>query len=83
MYKRQFIGCSNYPDCKYTVQFNQLNDKDGAALSGPKEIGIYPETGEMITLRKGPYGFYMQVGEGTKEKKPKEFLFLKILNQMK
>ena len=55
-----FIGCSNYPDCNYTIQFNQLNDKDGAALSGPKEIGIYPETGEMITLRKGPYGFYMQ-----------------------
>ena len=66
-----FIGCSNYPDCKYTVQFNQLNDKDNSSLSGPKEIGIYPETGEMITLRKGPYGFYMQVGEGTKEKKPK------------
>ena len=66
-----FIGCSNYPDCKYTVQFNQLNDKDGSSLNGPKEIGIYPETGEMITLRKGPYGFYMQVGEGTKEKKPK------------
>ena len=66
-----FIGCSNYPDCKYTVQFNQLNDKDGATLSGPKEIGIYPETNEMITLRKGPYGFYMQVGEGTPEKKPK------------
>ncbi len=66
-----FIGCSNYPDCKYTVQFNQLNDKDGTTLSGPKEIGIYPETNEMITLRKGPYGFYMQVGEGTPEKKPK------------
>jgi len=66
-----FIGCSNYPDCKYTVQFNQLNDKDGSSLSGPKEIGIYPETNEMITLRKGPYGFYMQVGEGTSEKKPK------------
>ena len=66
-----FIGCSNYPDCKYTVQFNQLNDKDSSSLSGPKEIGIYPETGEMITLRKGPYGFYIQVGEGTKEKKPK------------
>ena len=66
-----FIGCSNYPDCKYTVQFSQLNDKDGKSLSGPKEIGIYPETNEMITLRKGPYGFYMQVGEGTPEKKPK------------
>ena len=66
-----FIGCSNYPDCKYTVQFNQLNDKDGSSLNGPKEIGIYPETGEIITLRKGPYGFYIQVGDGTKEKKPK------------
>ena len=66
-----FIGCSNYPDCKYTIQFNQLNDKDGSSLNGPKEIGIYPETGEIITLRKGPYGFYMQVGEGIKEKKPK------------
>ncbi|MDC1047784.1 type I DNA topoisomerase, partial [Alphaproteobacteria bacterium] len=66
-----FIGCSNYPDCKYTVQFSQLNDKDGKSLSGPKEIGIYPETNEIITLRKGPYGFYMQVGEGTPEKKPK------------
>ena len=66
-----FVGCSNYPDCKYTVQFSQLNDSKNGTLSGPKEIGIYPETGEMITLRKGPYGFYMQVGEGTKEKKPK------------
>ena len=66
-----FVGCSNYPDCKYTIQFNQLNGKDGTSLSGPKEIGIYTETNEMITLRKGPYGFYMQVGEGTPEKKPK------------
>ncbi len=66
-----FVGCSNYPDCKYTVQFNQLNDSKNGTLAGPKEIGVYPETGEMITLRKGPYGFYIQVGEGTKEKKPK------------
>ena len=40
-------------------------------LSGPKEIGTYPETGEKITLRNGPYGPYMQLGEGTKDKKPK------------
>lgn len=66
-----FIGCSNYPDCKYTVQFNQLNDVKNGKISGPKEIGIYPETGEIITIRKGPYGPYMQVGEGTAEKKPK------------
>ena len=66
-----FVGCSNYPDCRYTMQFNQLNDNENDSLSGPKEIGIYPETGEMITLRKGPYGFYMQIGEGSSEKKPK------------
>ena len=66
-----FIGCSNYPDCKYTSQFNQISDSKNGAITGPKEIGIYPETKEMITLRKGPYGFYMQVGEGTEEKKPK------------
>ena len=66
-----FVGCSNYPDCKHTLQISQLNDSKNGKLTGPKEIGIYPETGEMITLRKGPYGFYMQVGEGTKEKKPK------------
>ena len=66
-----FIGCSNYPECKYTVQFNQITDAKNGLLTGPKEIGIYPETGEMITIRKGPYGIYMQVGEGTNEKKPK------------
>jgi len=66
-----FVGCSNYPECKYTVQFNQIADAKNGTLAGPKEIGIYPETGEMITIRKGPYGLYMQVGEGTNEKKPK------------
>ena len=66
-----FVGCSNYPDCKYTVQFSQITDAKNGALKGPKEIGVYPETGEMITIRVGPYGTYMQVGEGSEEKKPK------------
>ena len=66
-----FVGCSNYPDCKYTVQFSQITDAKNGKLTGPKEIGLFPETGEMITIRKGPYGIYMQVGEGTDEKKPK------------
>ena len=66
-----FVGCSNYPECKYTTQFSQISESRNGKLIGPKEIGMYPETNEMITLRKGPYGFYMQVGEGNKEKKPK------------
>ncbi|PPR42619.1 MAG: DNA topoisomerase 1 [Alphaproteobacteria bacterium MarineAlpha5_Bin11] len=80
-----FIGCSKYPECKHTLQFSQQLDfaKNGeSALSiiGPKEIGIYPETGEMIFIKKGPYGPYMQLGEGTKEKKPKRVSIPKTFN---
>jgi len=75
-----FVGCSNYPDCKYTVQFSQLSDSKNGNFSGPKEIGMYPETKEIITLRKGPYGFYIQVGEGSKEKKPKRVSIPKNFN---
>jgi len=75
-----FVGCSNYPECKYTIQFNQITDSKNGVPTGPKEIGIYPETGEMITIRKGPYGTYMQVGEGTDEKKPKRVSIPKNFN---
>ena len=68
-----FIGCSNYPECKHTMQFSQQLDlaKNGeGALSniGPREIGKYPETGEIIFIKKGPYGPYMQLGEGLRSK---------------
>ncbi len=71
-----FIGCSNYPECKNTMQFSQQidivkNGKNSINLLKPKEIGIFPETGETIYVKKGPYGPYMQLGEGSKEKKPK------------
>ncbi|MBG76758.1 MAG: DNA topoisomerase 1 [Alphaproteobacteria bacterium MarineAlpha5_Bin12] len=71
-----FIGCSNYPECKNTLQFAQQleivkNGDDSLLVTGPKEIGKYPETGETIFLKKGPYGPYMQLGEGTNDKKPK------------
>jgi len=80
-----FIGCSNYPDCKNTMQFSQQleivkNGNEGILSSGPKEIGKYPETGETILLKKGPYGPYMQLGEGTKEKKPKRVSIPKNFN---
>ena len=67
-------------DCKYTLQFSQLNDSKNGKPIGPKEIGIYPETGELITIRRGPYGPYMQLGEGTKEKKPKRVSLPKNFN---
>ena len=62
-----FIGCSNYqndPKCSYTTP---LVITDGEGLSGleagPKELGIDKATGKNITLRRGPYGVYVQLGE--------------------
>ena len=62
-----FIGCSNYPECRHTrplaVQ-NASGDGDEATVAqGPKLLGQDPATSEPVTLRKGPYGFYVQLGE--------------------
>jgi DNA topoisomerase I len=67
-----FIGCSDYPECRYTRQLGATEEEaDAAADDGPKEMGIDPTTELMITLRKGPYGTYLQLGEPEPKKKPK------------
>lgn len=67
-----FIGCSNYPDCNYTralvVDPDADDAEDAAANTGPIELGVDPETGKTVTARLGPYGPYVQLGEGTKPK---------------
>ena len=62
-----FIGCSNYPDCKFTRTLNA----DAAEQSGVKILGIDPESGEEITLRDGRFGAYVQQGEAENGEKPK------------
>ncbi len=58
-----FIGCSRYPECRYT---RPLSSPDGAngqfVLDGPKELGLDPVSGLKVTLRVGPYGPYVQLG---------------------
>ncbi|MEE2698651.1 MAG: type I DNA topoisomerase [Pseudomonadota bacterium] len=74
-----FIGCNNYPECRFTRPLevtNGISDEDEALTSnGPKDLGPDPTTGELITLKKGPYGYYVQRGvevlEGKKKIKPK------------
>ena len=62
-----FVGCSNYPECKYT---RQLGAKAGDASGGePRELGIDPGTGEKVTLRTGRFGPYVQLGEGKTPKR--------------
>ena len=65
-----FIGCSNYPDCAFTRPLT-VDPDDAEIPAGPREMGQDPETGEAVTLRKGPYGFYVQAGEAKGKQKPK------------
>lgn len=65
-----FIGCSNYPACRYTRQLGlegQGDGESGADAEGsadlPRTLGADPETGKDVSLRKGPYGLYVQLGE--------------------
>jgi DNA topoisomerase-1 len=59
-----FLGCSNYPDCNYTRPLVANDNPGNAELdSGPKILGVDSTTGKEITLRKGPYGVYVQLGE--------------------
>ncbi|MEP3112765.1 type I DNA topoisomerase [Nisaea sp.] len=80
-----FIGCSNYPECKFTRQMTQAGDgsEDGTAdlANGPKILGKDPATGLDVSMRKGPYGTYVQLGEKTDEvPKPKRASLTKGMN---
>jgi DNA topoisomerase-1 len=60
-----FIGCSNYPECRYTRALGG-EDSDG------QEVMLGTDAGDEIWLKDGRYGPYVQRGEATEEiKKPK------------
>jgi DNA topoisomerase I len=67
-----FIGCSRYPDCRYTRQLTQNGDGPAEASTPEgKLLGYDPDSGLAVTLRTGRFGPYVQLGEGSKEEKPK------------
>src|SRR6185436_14891008 len=55
-----FIGCSNYPECRYTRPLAVANGDESDQV-GPQELGTDPKSGKNVTLRKGPYGHYVQL----------------------
>lgn len=71
-----FIGCSNYPECRYTRQLainpdDKYVDEKNARSAEDGNIDFGEVKGKKLTLRKGPYGHYVQLGEmekGTSEK---------------
>ena len=67
-----FIGCSNYPECRFTRQFSDTqNGAPEASTPEGKLLGQDPDTGLAVTLRSGRFGPYVQLGEADGEDKPK------------
>ncbi|MDG1998896.1 MAG: type I DNA topoisomerase [Amylibacter sp.] len=61
-----FIGCSNYPECRYTRPLS--GEVEGGDIAGPdgKMLGE-DENGDPITLRSGRFGPYVQRRNATDE----------------
>ncbi|WEF23714.1 type I DNA topoisomerase [Paracoccus sp. S3-43] len=57
-----FIGCSNYPECRYTRPISAL---DGEAAVGDRILG--EDDGDPISLKTGRFGPYVQRGEATED----------------
>ena len=54
-----FIGCSNYPDCKFTRPLSKAKAATQAQLAEPKFIGKH-NNGNDIFLKNGRFGPYLQ-----------------------
>jgi DNA topoisomerase-1 len=54
-----FIGCSNYPECKFTRPLSKAKAAAQAQLAEPKFIGKH-ENGNDIFLKNGRFGPYLQ-----------------------
>jgi DNA topoisomerase-1 len=60
-----FVGCSNYPECRFTRRLGVPAAEGEEPAEGKERVlGVDPETRAQIRLRRGPYGPYVQRGEG-------------------
>ena len=68
-----FIGCSNYPECRFTRVLSPNGQDQAKAIEGERPgvrvLGKDPATGDEVTLRGGRFGDYVQHGEGEKPKR--------------
>ena len=69
-----FIGCSNYPECKFTRPLSKAKAAAQAQLAEPKFIGKH-DNGNDIYLKNGRFGPYLQYeinAEDIEEQKTKK-----------
>ncbi len=66
-----FVGCSNYPECRFTRQLVTNGDDEAAEANGERELGIDPESGRVVIQKKGRFGPYVQLEPGDDDEKPK------------
>jgi len=68
-----FIGCSNYPECKFTRPLSKVKAAEQTSLPEPKSIGINDDGKEMF-LKSGRFGPYIQyeISENTNENNKKK-----------
>ena len=83
-----FIGCSNYPDCKFTIsigafvkEINPKNREGDEIITFPRTLGTDADSKKEIAVHLGPYGYYLQLGKDTDEEKPKRVTLPKHYDQ--
>ena len=65
-----FIGCSNYPECRHTMQLSDAaTGGTSEAAAGDGILGTDPASGEQVFLKTGRFGPYVQLGEGKEPKR--------------
>jgi DNA topoisomerase-1 len=67
-----FIGCSNYPECRYTRPLAIAGSEAASGLAeGQRDLGTDPASGQVVSIRRGPYGLYVQLGEAGEDERGK------------
>ena len=64
-----FIGCSNYPECRYTRPFGPPDPEAEASAIPPEGKLLGEDQGDEIRVFKGRFGPYVQRGPVTEENK--------------
>ena len=83
-----FIGCSNYPECKFTRPLSKAKAAAQAQLAEPKFLGKH-DNGNDIFLKNGRFGPYLQyekvlesIEKENKKKKKKTIKAKKDVNEL-